>query len=138
MTEQSTEQQLDMIGTKAEELEKTPEQAEQEQQAEEQAAAVVDESKAVAGMFTGVIETVLKLVYPMVEIDEQTREQASEVLAPVVEKYGVSMGGRWAAEINAVTFFGFAGLGVYQQIKAANEAEKEKLKNGSEREHRAA
>ncbi|MDX1473490.1 MAG: hypothetical protein R3309_04925 [Reinekea sp.] len=137
MTEQTTEQQLEMIGKQAEELEKTPEQAEAEAEQQSQELATIAESEAVAGMMTGVLETVLKLIYPFVEIADDTRQQAQAVLAPLLEKYGVSMGGRWAAELNAVSFFGFAGFGIYQQIQH-HKFEQEKAKNGEKREHIAA
>ena len=137
MTEQTTEQLLTGIETEAKELETTPEQQAEQAQAEQQAVTEKQEAEAAAGMLTGVLETVLKLIYPYVDIDNATRDGARGALAPVLEKYGVSMGGRWATELNAVAFFGMAGFGVYQQI-AAHKAEEAKKKDGEKSEHLSA
>lgn len=138
MTEQSTEQQLEMIGKQAEELEKTHEQVEAEEAQKSQELAEVAESEAAAAMMTGVLETLLKLLYPFVEVDNDTRQQAAAVLAPLFEKYGLSLGGRWAPEINAMSFFGMAGFGIYQQVAHHNAQQKEAAKNGEKSEQLAA
>lgn len=115
--QQSTDELLNSLESQAAELETTPEQQAEAEQAENQQLAEIAESEAAAGMMTGVIETALKFIYPFVEITNEMREQAQAVLAPLIEKYGVSYGGRWAAEINALSFFGMTGFGIYQQIQ---------------------
>ncbi len=137
MTEQlTTDQILDGLEAEAVELETTPEQQAETEKAQSQAVQQAQESEAAAGMFTGAMEALLKLLYPYVEVDAGTRSGATAVLIPIFEKYGVSLGGKWAAEINAVTFFGMAGFGIYQQIKV-HKAE-EAANDGKEPKHVAA
>lgn len=129
---------LEQLGQKAADMEKTDDQREAETAQE---VAKADEAQMTADMVAGTLEAVLTMLFPVVDIHDQTRRQCAEVLKPLIEKYGVEIGGRWAAEMNAIAFFGMTGFGIYNQIQAAKAAEKRKAQgaaNGAQSESIAA
>lgn len=77
---------------------------------EEPVMSPLDEASAIVTIITGG----LRVVYPVLEYQEDVKEEAAQKLAPLIKKYGGnSMLAKWEAEIEAGLFFGSM---VYQSI----------------------
>ncbi len=133
--------ELDRLSVEAEAAEETPiskaEVAHAEQLAQEEEIG----AQQAAAMLVGAISVGVGIVAPYVDIPKKQQENVVESVAPLLQKYGIHLGGAWAVEIQAaLALAGLAG-GIYAQIrkhehdKAQND---EGANDGSKREPEAA
>lgn len=133
--------QLDALERQAETLDTTPEQEAQQQEQAEQAVSLAEGAKAAADMTVGILGALVDVLAPYAAVDNSTKKQAVDKLAPLFEKYGIALGGagRFAQEIDAAIFFGMTGYTVWQQVEAHKaEQTKEGAPSGEQPEHVAA
>lgn len=112
--------QLDALERQAGELDTTPEQEAQQQEAEQEAVSLAEGARAAADMTAGILGALVDVLAPYASVTDSTKKQAADKLAPLFEKYGVALGGagRWAQEIDAAVFFGMTGFTIWQQSQA--------------------
>ena len=111
-------EELDRLKMQAEAAEETPvtkaeSEAAAEQAADEKAGAVAAAHGAMA-----VVTMVLKTMCPYLVIDPKQTAEVADAVAPVLEKYGLHLGGAWNKELTAVSAVGTFGFIIYGQMKA--------------------
>lgn len=135
MSEQLDTENNQFAGLKAEaaSLEETPVSKAEAEAAAEMAKTEADSAKATAHGSMAVITMVLKTLMPYLEIDPKQSAEVADAVAPVLEKYGLHLGGMWDKELTAITAIGTFGFVVYSQVKTHQEeaeAKKKALNNG--------
>lgn len=72
----------------------------------------------------------LKLLFPVLDYQEQTKAEAAKRLAPLLQKYNVSntLMAKWGIEIEAGLFFGGLAYGSYLEVKASKQPEADTAK----------
>jgi hypothetical protein len=86
-----------------------------------------DEAAAIVSILTQGITA----LYPVLDYQNEAKEQAAQKLAPLIKKYGVggSLLAKWEAEIEAGLFFGAMAFNSYMMVKADKAAAAQAAQN---------
>ncbi|WP_419536210.1 hypothetical protein [Endozoicomonas sp.] len=133
---QETLDNLDILDSiEAKESAELLQAVEAETQQEQQSEAADLAAQQGAAFAVGMVESLVKLKWAFVQIDEGTKQAITEKAVPVFRKYGGDLPSwlqPYREEIELGVVVAVAGFGIYSQVKAKEAEEQQEKNNDSE------